>query len=207
MKTNFLIFCFLSVFFTNCKHKTEQKDDCCKKPETATNTAQKAISDASIFDIESTWKTQDDKPIKLAELKGKTLVMAMIFTHCQSACPRIISDLQRIESAIPKAQLPKVQFVLVSMDPNRDTPKRLKEFAAEHQLDESRWTLLTSNENDALEFANAIGVKYKKTNEGGFDHSNIIHIIDKNGVIIYQQVGLEQEPRESIEKIIALNEK
>lgn len=205
MKASYLLFLFLATITFSCKQKTEEKDDCCKK-KTATNTddSLSSFSNGSIFDVESDWKTQNDVTVKMQSLKGKVSVLAMIFTHCQSACPRIVADLQRIESGLPENQLKNVQFILVSMDPSRDTPKRLKEFAADHKLDENRWTLLTSNENDVLEFANVLGMKFKKTEDGGFDHSNLITILDKNGVIKHQQIGLDQDPKASIDEIESL---
>lgn len=208
MKTNYLLIILLATITFSCKQKTEEKGECCKK-ETSAAKEEEAInsSDESIYNVDSDWKTQNDVTVKLESFKGKITVLAMIFTHCESACPRIVADLQRIESEIPKEQLKDVQFILVTMDPIRDTPKRLKEFAAEHKIEESRWTLLTSNEDDALVFANVIGMKYKKTEDGGFDHSNIINILDKNGVIKHQQVGLDQEPKESIEEINELLKK
>lgn len=207
MKTNYLMIVLLATITFSCKHKTEEKDECCKKEAAASKDDDTvSSSDETIFNITSDWKTQNDATVKLESFKGKVTVLAMVFTNCQSACPRIVADIQRIESEIPKDEIKDVQFVLVTMDPLRDTPKRLREFAAEHKLT-SRWTLLTSNENDALEFANVIGMKYKKTEDGGFDHSNLINILDKEGVIKHQQVGLDQEPKESVEEITKLLKK
>lgn len=49
--------------------------------------------------------------------------------------------------------------------------------------------------------ANLLNVKVKKLACGGFDHSNTIHIINQQGLITYQQNGLEQEPEGSIESV------
>jgi protein SCO1/2 len=49
--------------------------------------------------------------------------------------------------------------------------------------------------------ANVLNVKVKKLSGGGFDHSNTIHIIDQQGLISFQQNGLEQEPEGSIESV------
>ncbi len=90
------------------------------------------------------------------------------------------------------------------MDPARDNPEQLAKFAAEHQLDLKRWTLLTGSESDVLEIANVLNVRISKTENGNFDHSNIIHIINRKGNIVYQQIGLAQEPTESLAKIYTL---
>jgi protein SCO1/2 len=127
--------------------------------------------------------------------------MAMIFTNCEGACPRITADLLRIEQSIPKEKLKDVSFVLVTMDPWRDNPQQLKSFAKEYQLDPTRWTLLTGSESDILEISNVLNVRIKKDANGNFDHSNIIHVLNDKGNIVYQQIGLNIEPTESLNAI------
>ena len=55
-----------------------------------------------------------------------------------------------------------------------------------------------------MESANELNVRINPLTGGGFDHSNTIHLIDKNGNIVFQQNGLAQEPTEMIEKIKTL---
>ena len=127
----------------------------------------------------------------------------MVFTHCESACPRIVADMQRIESSLSETELQKVTFLLVSMDPERDTPARLTEFAAEHKLN-SNWTLVCSSLDATMEIANVLGVKVKKLEGGGFDHSNIIHVFDQEGVIVNQQNGFAVDQDETLKAIRGL---
>lgn len=191
------------LLLTSCKHKTEEKGECCKKPKTE-DSIPAFNSDITLHDITSEWTTQDNKKVKLADFKNKAIVAAMIFTNCQSACPRITADLQRIEKEIAKDKLSDVTFLLITMDPARDNPEQLTKFATEHQLDLKRWTLLTGSESDVLEIANVLNVRISKTENGNFDHSNIIHIINSKGNIVYQQIGLAQEPTESLARINVL---
>lgn len=196
--------CVFSILLMAChdSKKTENDEDkeCCKK-ETNTNIENSnEIPDESLFNLTSEWKTQDNKSIKIQSLQGKVIIAAMVFTHCEGACPRIVSDIQRIEKAFTADELKNIQFLLISMDPERDTPERCREFAQEYQLS-SNWTLISSSEDATTEMANVLNVKVKKLSSGGFDHSNTIHIINPQGVITYQQNGLEQEPEGSIASI------
>ncbi|MFN8237850.1 MAG: SCO family protein [Chitinophagales bacterium] len=199
MKNLLLYLGFCILFSAACKNNTEEKKACCKKPESSTSSTYN--SDATLHDISSVWTTQDKKTLRLNDIKSTVIVAAMIFTNCQGACPRITADLQRIEKAIPADKLKDVTFLLISMDPERDTPAQLTAFAKEHQLDLKRWLLLTGSESDVLEISNVLNVRIKKNEDGTFDHSNIIHIINSKGNIVHQQVGLAMEPTESIEKI------
>lgn len=190
------ILTLLSIFIFSCN----QKKECCKKNESSNHST--TLSDESIYNLDTDWKKQDGTMMKLTDLKGKTVVAAMVFTHCESACPRIVADIQRIEKeSVNKSD---IQYVLISMDPERDTPERFKEFAAERQLG-SNWIMLSSGQEATDEIANVLGVKIKKLSDGGFDHSNTIYVIDKNGNIVFAQEGLEQEPSATIKKIAELN--
>ena len=99
----------------------------CKK--TTTEPKNNSISQESIYNLTSKWKTQDNKTIEIKDFKGKVTVMVMIYTSCKAACPRLVADMRDIESKMPKDKLSEINFVLVSIDPEVDTPERLKSFA------------------------------------------------------------------------------
>lgn len=160
------------------------------------------ITDSSIFNLTSKWKTEEDKTIKLHDLKGKTLVMVMIYTTCKAACPRLVADMRNIESKIPNNLLNDVNFVLVSIDPKTDTPKRLKEFAVENFMDGEQWTFLQGSVSNVREFANVLAVKYKQISPLDFSHSNIISVFNSKGELVHQQEGLGVDNNETINKII-----
>jgi protein SCO1/2 len=177
-----------------------QDKGCCNKNMAEKESAQTEISAESIFDLESKWVTQSKDSIFFKDLSDKITVAAMVFTHCGSACPRIVADMQRIEKALSPAELQQVQFLLISMDPARDTPERFIEFSETHQLNDN-WTGISANDDATMEIANVLNVRVKRLSDGGFDHSNAIHLIDRNGNIVFQQNGLAQEPDEMIKKI------
>ena len=160
------------------------------------------ISEESIFNLTSKWNTEEGKTIQLKELKGKTLVMVMIYTTCKAACPRLSADMRNIKDKIPKELNEDVQYVLVSIDPETDTPKRLKEFAIENYMDGNEWTLLQGTESGVREFANVLSVKYKEISPLDFSHSNIISVFNPQGELVHQQEGLGVNNKETIEKIM-----
>lgn len=136
--------------------------------------------------------------INIEGLKGKVTVLAMIYASCKAACPRIIADLKRIESGLGDKK-DSIKFVLISMDPENDPPEKLRELATNYALNLQNWTLLTGDNNDVLEMANALDVRIRR-NAGGdiTDHSNLIFVLDKEGVIMHRQEGLSVPPEESI---------
>lgn len=162
------------------------------------------ISEESIFNLTSNWNTEEGEVIQLKDLKGKTLVMVMIYTTCKAACPRLVADMRNIESKIPKENIENLRFVLVSIDPKVDTPTRLKEFAIENEMDGEQWTFLQGTESGVREFANVLAVKYKQISPMDFSHSNIISVFNTKGELIHQQEGLGVDNKETVEAILKL---
>lgn len=160
------------------------------------------ISENSIFNLTSKWKTEENKTIELNDLKGKTLVMVMIYTTCKAACPRLVADMRNIEKKIPENLKSKIQYVMISIDPETDTPKRLKEFAIENQMNGEQWTFLQGDISSVREFANVLAVKYKQISPMDFSHSNIISVFNPYGELVHQQEGLGVDNKETIAKII-----
>lgn len=143
----------------------------------------------SIFNLTSNWRNQNNDSLQLKNLQGKTLVVVMIYTTCKSACPILVSKMKSIEAKIDRKEINKVSLVLVSIDPETDTPEKLKEFAKTNKMDEPQWVFLTSNEYATQEFANVLSMKYKKISPIDFSHSNIISVFKPNGELVSQEEG------------------
>lgn len=154
------------------------------------------LSSESIYQLTDTFQTQDNKNVTLSSFAGKPTVVAMIFTHCVYACPRLTADIKNIESKL-KDENGKVNFVLVSFDADRDLPDTLKKYANSMGLD-ANWTLLHGNENVVRTLSVLLNVQFAKDAEGNFSHSNIISVLDKKGVLAFQKEGLDADPAETI---------
>lgn len=191
MKTKIILFTIASLLLFGCKQ--EEKE--------IKNTA---ISEESIFNLSSKWKTQDNKTVEIKDFKGKVSVMVMIYTTCKAACPRLVADMRDIESKIPKENLKDLNFILISIDPETDTPERLKVFAKDNFMDDEHWTFLQGTPTTVQEFANVLAVKYKKISPLDFSHSNIISVFNREGELIHQQEGLGVNNKETVDKIIEL---
>lgn len=199
MKRTIILSVFLAIVFISCnENKDTRMKSCCSKEKPAAKL--KALSGESVYNLTSPWVTQNNQSIQLTRFEGKIIIVAMIFTHCESACPRIVADMQRIESALSTKELRQIDFLLISMNPERDTPARLTEFSKEHNL-KTNWTLICSNKDATMEIANVLGVRVKKLEGGGFDHSNVIHVFNQEGLIVHQQNGFAVEQGETLEAI------
>lgn len=76
-----------------------------------------------------------DRPLNTASLSGKWTVMFFGFTHCPDVCPTTLARLAGIQRQLPAAARDRVRFVLVSVDPMRDTSQRLAEYVGQFGQD------------------------------------------------------------------------
>ncbi|WP_018624226.1 SCO family protein [Kangiella aquimarina] len=160
------------------------------------------LPDDSIYHLNSEWITQDDQTININSLAGKRQIISLIYTHCMHTCPTIVATMQNIEKQLPEEVLANTEFVLVSLTPNSDTPKVLKEFAEKRRLDPKRWTLLTGDKQDVRSLAMALNVRYKKSEDNEVAHSNVFTLLDEKGRIVFQEVGDINKVDETVAKIV-----
>lgn len=157
----------------------------------------------SLYQLPGKWVSQDNRVISLSALQGKTVVAAMIFTHCGYACPRMVDNMRAIEDHLSGQVKTNTIFLLVSFDTERDTTRQLKSFASVKQLDD-HWLLLHGAPDQVRELSMLLNIQYEKLPGGNFNHSNMITILDRRGVIIKQEKGLEPDV-EAVAKIISLS--
>lgn len=189
MKKYRIVIVIISLLILSCKQeKVEQNNS--------------PISEESIFNLTSKWKNQDNQTLEIKDFRGKVSVMVMIYTSCKAACPRLVADMRDIESKIPKDELKNLNFILVSIDPETDTPEKLKVFAKDNFMEASHWNFLQGTPTTVQEFANVLAVKYKKITPIDFSHSNIISVFNREGELIHQQEGLGVNNKETIDKIV-----
>tara|TARA_R110000737_G_scaffold266804_1_gene274407 strand:+ start:516 stop:1094 length:579 start_codon:yes stop_codon:yes gene_type:complete len=180
----------------------------CKEQTTSTSITPeevKELNEMSIYNLPSNWNTQNGNQISFIDLKGQPLVVVMIYTSCQTACPRLVADMRFIEEKVGTKAGTQPRYVLVSIDPLVDTPERLKKFAAENEMNADQWLFLQGTEDSVRDFANILSVKYKKINPMDFSHSNIISVFDKEGVLQYQKEGLGLENDEIVNQILEIS--
>ena len=155
------------------------------------------ISGHSLFHLDSMWLNHDAVAKTLSQaLSGKPTVGAIIYTSCEHACPMIVNDMLKIERQLGNAAQ-DVQFALFSMDVARDTPEKLKLYRTDKQI--GQWDLYVPKDHGSeLELAVALGIRIKALANGEFAHSNVIFVLDSEGIPVHQQNGLGLSPNDSV---------
>ncbi len=154
-----------------------------------------SIPDNSIYNVNSSWISQDNKSVKLADFRGKIVVTSMIYMGCKSSCPLTVAKMKEVEKLISADIKSKVHFVLFSFDLKNDTPEVFQKYAKKHHINLNQWTFLTNkDESNVREISTLIDFKYKSLPKGEFEHSFALVALDKEGRIIGRTEGSEMNP-------------
>jgi len=163
-----------------------------------------AFPSDSIYNLDCNLTEKNGNIAVLGDLSGKVQIFSMIYTNCKTICPIIIANMKSIEKLIAKDNLTDVNFSLVSLDPDRDTVDTLSKFFKEKKMNDTRWRLFKSTKSDTLKLALTLGIKYKKEKNNEYTHSNLIIILDKNGVIRMHHQGLDKNFTKLISTVSSL---
>jgi protein SCO1 len=155
----------------------------------------------SLYNLEGRWWDRTGERVPLASKAGKVQVVSMVYTTCAFACPRIFSDMKRIESELTPLEREHVGFVLFSIDPERDTPERIARFESDLHIQPGRWSVLASEEANVLELAAVLGVRFIREESGEYSHSNVIAVLSPAGELVHRQLGLGENPAETLRTI------
>jgi len=139
---------------------------------------------------------QNGREFALADLRDQPVLIAMFYTSCKYVCPLIVDAMLRIDRVLVAEDKSKVHLVLVSFDSERDSPQALKELAARRHLDAARWTLARADAVTVRKLAAVLGVQYRATTNGEFNHSSVITLLDRQGRIAARSVRMGEEDPE-----------
>lgn len=165
--------------------REEEAPPCCRKALEAGEP-----TGASLYQLDSIWTSDVGKEVRLGVFRGRTQVVAFFFANCAYACPITVEEMKRIEAALPAEVRAKVDFLLVTLDPERDTVEALARYRAQRGLGLGHWSLLRGGADDTRELAALLGVSYKRDGKGQFAHSNVVNILNAEGEVAGQLRGL-----------------
>jgi len=133
-----------------------------------------------------TLQDADDRVVRLADFKGRVVVLNFIYINCPDFCPlqsEKIAEIQKMMNITPMKD--QVQFISITTDPKRDTGQVLRDYGENHGLDAANWVFLTiapgQAEDTTLKIAESYGLKFVVTKDGEQMHGVVTHVIDQDG--------------------------
>ncbi len=137
----------------------------------------------SLYRLDVPLVDQDGKGQHLADRRGRPLVVGMFYTSCHNVCPLIVDTMLATERALAAGGRGGVDVLLVSFDASRDDPIALRRAADSRKLDLQRWTLARAEPADVRKLAAVLGIQYRQLDDGEFNHSSALVLLDAQGRI------------------------
>jgi protein SCO1/2 len=153
---------------------------------------------------EFTLTKQDGKRLVLKDLRGKVLVITFIFASCADTCPLLTAKMAGMQDQLGPAFGHEVNFISITVDPERDTPEVLKRYAEAHKANLAGWAFLTGTTAEIRDVAKRYGIYYKKMPRGDVDHTFLTSLVDQNGTLRVQYMGVKFNPDEMLRDIQSL---
>jgi protein SCO1/2 len=136
-----------------------------------------------------TLTSQDRTPISMHDFRGKVVAVAFIFASCTDVCPMLTDNMARVRERLGDAFGREIAFVSITVDPERDTPEVLKEYAQSFDANREGWSFLTGEPSVVHEVGRKYGVIAIKKADGDVDHTLLTSIVDPNGKLRVQYLG------------------
>src|SRR4029450_9446240 len=99
---------------------------------------------------------------------------------------------------------PKVRFVSITVDPERDTPAVLGQYARNHGANLAGWAFLTGTPAEIRDVGRGHGIYAQKTERGDADHTFLTSIVDQRGTLRVQYLGIRFDPDEFLRDVRSL---
>ncbi len=160
-------------------------------PAPASGTAESGkTSERSVYQLDAPWTDDSGKSLRLSDLGGGVQVLTLIFTSCTGACPTTVKALHMFARQGNSSADDETTFVLVTVDPERDTLDVLRRYRREMHLEKDGWKLLRGPDSEVRKLAAVLGFNYEQIDSGQFVHSSLITVLNARGEIVYQQNGV-----------------
>jgi protein SCO1 len=158
------------------------------------------IAPAPVFTLTS----QDGAQVALADLRGKVVAVTFIYTLCTNTCPVLTPMMSFVQDQLGADFGVKIAFVSITVDPERDTPEVLKEYAQAFGANLAGWFFLTGPSDVIQDVTRRYGGFALKSSDGDVDHTFLTSIIDRRGILRIQYLGARFDPNEFRRDLLSL---
>lgn len=127
---------------------------------------------------------QNNQTITNEQFKGKIYIADFFFTHCPSICPTMTKSLRRIQAAFKPDD--DIMILSHTVDPVRDTPQRLSDYADRYEADSTCWFFVTGDKKalyDQARYGYFVSATEGDGGEEDFVHTEKFVLVDPQGVI------------------------
>jgi len=128
--------------------------------------------------------TQAGTPLRLADLKGKVVLVSFVFATCNGSCPATTARMCQVQQQLRQHGLgDKVHLLSITLDPARDTPEALRNYMRLYDADPKGWSCLTGTLADVNRVIGEWGMWVKRIANGQLDHPSRVFLVDPRGQV------------------------
>jgi protein SCO1 len=132
------------------------------------------------------------------------VAVTFIYTLCTNTCPVLTPMMSFVQDQLGADFGAKIAFVSITVDPKRDTPEVLKEYAQVFGANLAGWSFLTGPSDVIQDVTRRYGVYALKSTNGDVDHTFLTSIIDRRGILRVQYLGVRFDPNEFRRDLLSL---
>jgi protein SCO1 len=177
-------------------------------PALAHDASHHAVQDARLPMIgpapEFALTSQDGMPVSLGDFHGKVVAVTFIYTSCTDTCPLLTAKMAQVQDELGSDFGAKIAFISITVDPERDTPGVLKSYAQNFSANLAGWTFLTGTPAAVRDVTRRYGIFVAKAEDGEVDHTFLTSLIDPQGILRVQYLGVRFDPEEFRRDLLSL---
>ncbi len=143
-----------------------------------------------------TLTSQTGNPVSLGDFRGKVVAVTFIFASCTDTCPLLTDKMGQVQDSLGDHFGRDIVFVSITVDPQRDTPEVLRQYAENFGANPEGWYFLTGAAAAIESVLQRYGVYARKTATGDFDHTFLTSLIDPESNLRVQYLGYRFDPEE-----------
>ncbi len=127
----------------------------------------------------------DGRKVTLQQFRGKVVFVSFVFTTCNGSCPATTARLAKVQETLARSPefKDRVQFISITLDPERDTPGRLRDYMQLYEIDAANWRFVTGAKANVNKTVADWGMWARPAANGQLDHPSRVFLVDPRGRI------------------------
>jgi protein SCO1/2 len=151
------------------------------------------------------FRNQEGKSVRLVDLKGKPVLMSFVYTRCPmpTMCPLTTKQFVAVQKSLKAEERDKVALVLISFDPEYDTPAVLKKYGEAYGVDWSNLQMWTGSKQNVFDLTDSFNMWYKEES-GDYAHRTFSVLLNAEGKYVTDLRGADWDVAGAVELLRSL---
>ncbi len=141
------------------------------------------------------------RKVRLADYRGKPLVISMIYTHCPFVCATTTRSLSALKASQDALGADNFGVLTVGFDTENDTPEAMDDFAKRMGVNLPKWEFVSADADTIGKLSKDLGFVFVPTEEGGFNHITQTTFVDAQGKVYRQVYGEDLDNKTLLEPL------